>query len=265
MVRGAMAVGVVLVWLAAVIVSAQTQPIVHLEKSMAKASGPAGLPEAPTPSDADPVGASGVSPNRTSEILASDPYRPLTEHQKWNHFLHRTYSSATFLGVAEGTVFTRVTGGFLYCCGLKSWGEQYGAGLADTESREFFGNFLFPTLLKQDPRYFPKRRGRMIGRAWYAATRVVVTRNDSGRESFNYSEVLGVAFTKALSNAYYPERDRGGMDTFYNILGTVQSDATSNLIIEFWPDMMKIVHKHTPKSLQGLEQRLEIPSTSSQY
>ena len=265
MFRGWVIAGGFLVWLAGVAAPAQTSPMAALENTMAKVSSPLPLPDAPMPEDADPVEAAGMARIRTDEILASDPYHPLTKHQKLTHFLHRTYSSATFVGVAEGTVFTRATGGFMYCCGLGAWGEQYAAGLADTESREFFGNFLFPTLLRQDPRYFPKRRGTKMGRAWYAATRVLVTRNDSGREAFNYSEVLGVAFTKALSNAYYPERDRGGMATFYNILGTVQSDAASNLVREFWPDMMKIVHKHTPRSLQGLEQRLEIPSTSSQY
>lgn len=263
MLRGAVVVWVV--WLAGLMAFAQTSPMTSLEKNVARVSGPLALPDAPMPAEAYPIRDTSITDSRTDEILASDPYRPLTKHQKWNHFLDRTYSSATFVGVAEGTVFTRATGGFMYCCGIGAWGEQYAAGVADTESQQFFGNFLFPTLLRQDPRYFPKRRGRAIGRAWYAVTRVMVTRNDSGREMFNYSEVLGVAFTKALSNAYYPERNRGGSATFYNILGTVQSDATSDLVREFWPDMMRIVHKHTPKSLQALEQRLEIPSTSSQY
>ncbi len=262
MFRGAWVAGVLMVWLAAIAAPAQSRPMSELGTKVAEVSGPRRLPDAPSAVEASP--ANDTSLRELDETLANDPYHPLTKHQKWNHFLHRTYSSAIFLGVAEGTVFTRATGGFMYCCGVGAWGKQYGASLADTESRQFFGNFLFPTLLRQDPRYFPKRRGTKIGRAWYAATRVLVTRNDSGREAFNYSEVLGVAFTKALSNAYYPERNRGGSATFYNILGTVQSDATSNLVREFWPDMMRIVHKHTPKSLQSLE-RLAIGSTSSQY
>jgi hypothetical protein len=258
------AAAVLLAGVAAPTVLAQSPPLIQVQREVAKVSSPMGLPDAPLPADAEPVAESSPV-ERTSEVLASDPYRPLTAHQKWDHFLHRTYSSATFLGVAEGTVFSRATGGFMYCCGIGSWGEQYASGLADTESRQFFGNFLFPTLLKQDPRYFPKRKGSAMGRGWYAATRVLVTRNDSGREMFNYSEVLGVAFTKALSNAYYPERDRGGMNTTLNILGTIQSDATSNLIREFWPDITKMVHKHTPERLRKWEERLPLPDTTSQY
>jgi len=264
MYRGRTGVAVLLVWVAAISARAQTTPLVTAQQDFAKVNSPLKLPDAPSAAEAEPVAENPAS-HRTDEVLADDPYHPLTKHQKWIHFLHRTYSSATFLGVAEGTVFTRATGGFMYCCGIGSWGEQYAAGLADTESREFFGNFLFPTVLKQDPRYFPKRRGSTIGRAWYAATRVLVTRNDSGRETFNYSEVLGVAFTKALSNAYYPERDRGGMNTTLNILGTIQSDAASDLLREFWPDIRKVVHKHAPKRLQSITERLTVPNSSSQY
>ena len=262
MVREWFVVGSMFVWLACSAALAQGP---HRNHDLAKATSTLRLPDAPTPRDVEAVEETRASRTRTDEILAHDPYRPLTKHQKWIHFLHRTYSSATFLGAAEGTVFARATGGFMYCCGIKAWGERYGAGLADTESRQFFANFLFPTLLKQDPRYFPKRRGSVIGRAWYAATRVLVTRNDSGHEAFNYSEVLGVAFTRALSNAYYPERLRDGSTTLNDILGTIQSDATSNLVREFWPEITRMVHRHTPKSLKPLEQRLPIPNSTSQY
>ncbi len=42
-------------------------------------------------------------------------------------------------------------------------------------------------------------------RAWYALTRVVVTRTDSGGRRFNFSEFLGNAGVVAISDLYYPE------------------------------------------------------------
>jgi len=245
---------------------AQSSPAMRgLQRDLARVSSPLNLPDAPLPAtDIEP--AYGGGPVRgTNEILKDDPYTPLTKQEKWKHFLNRTHASATFIGVAENTIFNRATGSFIYCCGIGSWGEQYAASLADTESRQFFGNFLFPTLLRQDPRYFPKRTGNMWGRAWYAASRVVVTRNDSGHDAINYSEFLGVALSKALSNAYYPDRQRGMWNTSANILGTFQSDATTNLVREFWPDIRKIVHKHTPQRLRSLEERLPLPDAPAQY
>jgi hypothetical protein len=241
------------VCLLAMAAAAQGNAIPMASQYSSSDAGESALPDAPSSTEA--VAAFSTSP-ATGEILASDPYEPLTRQRKWTHFVHRTYSPATFLGAAEDTAFTRVTAGFLYCCGAGAWGEQYAATLADGESRAFFGNFLFPVLLHQDPRYFPKRTGNMFGRAWYAATRVLITRNDNGSESFNYSEVMGAAFSKALCNAYYPNRYRGGWDTTTNVLGALQGDATSNLLREFWPDIRKIVHKHTPQRFQSLEARL---------
>ncbi len=243
---------------------AQNTPVLKsLGQKLAKVSN-AVLPNAPSPAEAEPI-VPGEPVRGKYETLTEDPYQPLSAGEKWHHFLNRTHASATFVGVAEDTIFTRATGGFMYCCGIGSWGEQYAATLADTESRQFFGNFLFPTLLRQDPRYVPKRRGSVMSRAWYAATRVVITRNDSGRAAPNYSEFLGVAFSKALSNAYYPDHDRGGFVTANNILGTFQSDATTNLLREFWPDIRRLVHKHTPKGLRGLAERMPIPDATSQY
>jgi hypothetical protein len=78
------------------------------------------------------------------------------------------------------------------------------------EARNFFGKFLFPTLLQEDPGYLPKRNGSFFGRSRYAATRVFVTRKDHGTPAFNSSEILAIAFSKALTNAYYPDHDRTG-------------------------------------------------------
>ncbi len=220
------------------------------------------FPDAPSAVMAEPV---AEQKGPTKELLADDPYRPLTKREKWEHLVRRSYAPATFLGAAEDTVYTGVTGDFVYCCGVGSWGEQYAATLADKEARQFFGDFLFPTLLKQDPRYFPRRKGKTIGRIWYATTRVLITRNDDGRSAFNYSEIMGVAFSKAVSNAYYPDRQRGGWETANRMIGTFQSDATSNLITEFWPEITRLAHSCTPKALQREEKRLPLPRPSSQY
>jgi len=235
-----------------------------LQQEVAVASSRLDLPDAPSALMAEPVTANS-SINAQTEILASDPYTPLTRSEKWKHFLRRTYASATFVGGAEDAVYTKATGGFMYCCGVGSWGQQYGASLADTEARSVFGDFLFPVLLKQDPRYFPKRGGRVLGRVWYAATRVLVTRGDNGKNTFNFSEILGVAFARALSNAYYPDRQRGMWETANHIAGSFQGDATSNLLTEFQPELQRLIHRCTPRRLRSMENRLPVSSPSSQY
>jgi hypothetical protein len=183
------------------------------------------------------------------ELLARDPYRPLTNNEKLHYWVSRTYAPSTFIGAGVDTVFTRATGDFRYCCGATAWGQQYAAIVMDKQTRMFFGRYFFPTLLNQDPRYLPKREGNVFARGWYAATRVLVTRNDEGRNVPNTSEMLSVAFSKALCNAYYPERDRTFGSTASRIYGTLQSDAIDNLLTEFMPDIKRIFKRHTPKRI----------------
>ncbi len=195
------------------------------------------------------------------QLLANQKYRPLTKNEKWHEFLNRTYAPSTFMSAAVNTTYSNVTSSMRYCCGMAGWGKDFGASVADTEARNFFGKFLYPTLLKQDPRYLPKREGGFWGRAWYAATRVLVTRRDDGRNVFNTSEFLAIASSKALTNAYYPDRDRTWGRTANSVLGALQGDASGYLLTEFAPDLKRIFRRHTPKRLLAIGDRIGASKT----
>lgn len=200
------------------------------------------------------------APKPQREQSASDPYRPLNHREKLDYWVDRTHAPATFIGAGLDTAIARASGDFRYCCGMTSWGQQYAAILVDKQTRMFFGRYFFPTILSQDPRYLPKREGSVLARGWYAASRVFITRNDEGHATFNSSEMLSVAFSKALSNAYYPERDRTLGGTAGRIYGTLQSDAIDNLLTEFMPDIKRIFKRHTPKRLAGIAGKMPFTS-----
>jgi len=88
---------------------------------------------------------------------------------------------------------------------------------------------------------------------------VVVTKNDSGRSTFNTSEFLGALFASSLENAYYPRHDRNFGDTMNRFGGALSSDAIGDLILEFTPDMKRFFRKHAPKEIQRIEEKLPIP------
>ena len=58
----------------------------------------------------------------------------------------------------------------------------YKAVFTQKESSAFLGKYLYPPLLKQDLRYYASTSDSFMGRASYAASRIFVTRDDSGRE-----------------------------------------------------------------------------------
>src|ERR1035437_8640792 len=99
-----------------------------------------------------------------------------------------------------------------------------------------FTEGLFPVLLHADSRSFRRGPGSVASRAAYALTRVRVTHKDSGGSRFNYSEWLGNASSVAISNAYYPD-SRTLADNGTKLLMQVGTDAVSQVLKEFWPDI----------------------------
>ena len=191
---------------------------------------------------------------------APSAYVPLSSHCKFELFLRRAYSPYTFTSAAFEAGLAQMSAQWpQYGGGMQGWGKRLGATLADTESRRFLQTYLFSTVLHQDPRYFPSTKKSVIGRAWYAATRVLVTKGDNGRDQFNASEFLGALSTSALQNAYYPQHYRTVDATMSRFTGALSSDATSAILREFTPDLKRLFDKHCPRKIQTFEAKLPIP------
>ena len=80
-----------------------------------------------------------------------------------------------------------------YGQGISGYAKRMGALYVDQAVGNMMTESIFPSLLHQDPRYFRRGVGSTRSRIWYAASRVLITRTDSGARSFNYSEFLGNA------------------------------------------------------------------------
>jgi hypothetical protein len=191
----------------------------------------------------------------------SAAYSPLSRHCKFELFVRQTYSPYTFSSAAFDATWGQLWGQWpQYGGGMEGWSKRLGATLADVESRRFIQNFVLASLLHEDPRYFPSDKTGLFSRAWYAATRVLVTRDDYGREVFNQAEFLGASFTSSLQDAYYPRPDRTLSSTINRFVGTLSGDATTNILHEFTPDLKRLFHKRCPQSIQRFEARIPLPA-----
>jgi hypothetical protein len=122
--------------------------------------------------------------------------------------------------------------------GMEGYARRFGTTYADFAVENLMTEGIFPTLLHQDPRYFRRREGTGRSRLGYAISRLFITRTDSGKRQFNFSEVVGGATSLAISNAYYPDGRSVGnnMERYTVQLGF---DAASNVLKEFWPDLKR--------------------------
>jgi hypothetical protein len=124
-----------------------------------------------------------------------------------------------------------------YGQGAAGYGKRFGAGLANEAAGGFFGTFLFPSVLHQDPRYYRLGSGPFKTRLGHALIRPVLAHRDSGGRNFNWSGLLGSLATSSLSNAYYPEANRGVGATLSRVAMSVPFRMIDELVNEFGPDL----------------------------
>ena len=122
--------------------------------------------------------------------------------------------------------------------GAEGYGHRLGTWYLDESIGNMMTEGVFPAILHQDPRYFRKDSGSIKSRIGYAASRVIITDKDGGRKQFNYSEWLGNSTGVAISQIYHPD-NRTATDATVLLLEQVGTDAISQVLKEFWPDIKR--------------------------
>jgi hypothetical protein len=185
------------------------------------------------------------------EVSNSTNVPPLTSRQKFRLALRTSIDPFTFAGSAlKAGVYQAADLNPEFGQGFSGFAKRFGASYADGTSSLMFGTFLFPSLLHQDPRYFRKAEGSFSSRLGYSITRVFITRKDSGARAFNWSKTLGGLASSGLSNAYYPDEDRGVNLTLGNFAWSLGAGALGNTLKEFWPDIQKKFFKRKGSTSQ---------------
>jgi len=154
-------------------------------------------------------------------------------------------------GVMRGAELRRVTPG-----PQPSFTAPHNAVVAPKEFHTFFDKYLYPSSLKPNLRYHPSSGGGFMGRATYAASRIFIVRDDSGKGRLNTSYFLGALTSVAVSTAYRPYWARSSSATFNNFGSTIGSDAGMNLFHEFEPGIRQMVKGHTPKFASRIGERI---------
>lgn len=127
-----------------------------------------------------------------------------------------------------------------YGQGMSGYGLRYGSGYGDNIVENFMASAVLPSLLHQDPRYYELGHGGFWRRSGHALSRLVITRSDSGKTQFNYSEVFGAGMAAAISTySYHPQSERE-FSNVVTVWGTQMGyDLGTYMLKEFWPDLRR--------------------------
>jgi hypothetical protein len=160
--------------------------------------------------------------------------------QKFDMFVETSIDPVTFIGAATSAGFSQwQNDDSKWGQGAVGYGRRYGAALIDTEASNFFGQFFYPVIFRQDPRYYRKGNGSTRGRIWYAVSHTVIARSDSGNKMPNYSLWATTASTVALSNLYHPGNDQGFPPAATRVGISIAGSMGYDLLREFWPEVVR--------------------------
>jgi hypothetical protein len=221
--------------------AAQTQAPAASQTGADQSTGQSQVPV----SQQEPPRILGIMPNFRAVSAGAIPPPP-TPKEAFMVATHNSfdYSSFVFVGItsalAEWTDAHPQLGE-----GMRGYGNYYWRGWVDKTDGNYLVDFAFPTLFHQDERYYAKGKGGILKRGLYAASRVLITPDYHGHDSFNISELLGRGVAQGISAAYYPRQDRTVGDLAVKFGWAVGRDALTNVFREFWPDIAThVLHRH---------------------
>ncbi len=222
------------------------------QSSQATTPAPASQPQTPNnPDAANPNGPQqtkrilGIMPN-FSAVSADTKLPPLPPKEKFHLAARNSFDYSSFLIAGFQAGFAMNGKSYPeFGQGMVGYGRYYWHTLADTANENFLVSGVYPVLFRQDPRFYTLGHGGFRKRAFYAATRVLVTRQDSGDKMFNFSEVVGSGSAAAISSLYYPTKYRTWTKIGQRWLTSDIIDGANFTFKEFWPDINhKLFHTH---------------------
>jgi hypothetical protein len=136
------------------------------------------------------------------------------------------------VGAAFGQLRNRPAG---YGQEFGGYGKRFGADMARAASYNLFGPCLLASVTHQDPRFYVQKQLLFSASLKYAASLLVMTRNDLGAPMVNYSGLFGPLAGETLANAYYPQGSRGVSNTLIRYAADMGWRFGGNLLRQYWP------------------------------
>ena len=206
------------------------------------------LPNAPSSSASAHAGqdAEGTHPavasRREKFIFPGQTAPSLTGKDKFNMGLIHGISFYSATGWVLAAEYNQVLDGAPnYGTDTGAYGQRLGSAALRGYSEEVFGTSILAPLLHEDPRFYRMGPGHSVARrTWYAVTRTLVTRNDVGGATANWSLLGGNLTGAALTNAYYPARNRSAGQTFRTYAGSMGGATFGFVVDEFLPPKLLI-------------------------
>ena len=164
----------------------------------------------------------------------------LVVKDKFSLFLRNTVDPASFLSVSFNAGLDQAQNSDpSFGQGAAGYGKRFGANLAGLASGSFFGDFVYPTIFSEDPRYYRLAHGGGRRRLLHALAHVFVANRENGAHMVNASQWFASATVVALSNTYRPDNQRGFGPAAQRVAYVAAQDVGFDVLREFWPEIAR--------------------------
>ncbi|MGC2402589.1 MAG: hypothetical protein WA510_22550 [Acidobacteriaceae bacterium] len=171
-------------------------------------------------------------------VSADQHLPPQTVKEKFKTAMLDSFDYSSFIFVAGQAGVAQANKSYPeFRQGAAGYGRYYWHTLADAINENTWVEFLIPTPLHLDTRYYTMGRGNFAKRLGYAFSRVAITRTDSGKDTFNFSEFMGAAAFSGVANLYYPSQERTFTKTYQRYIENLAIDSCVFAFKEVWPDI----------------------------
>ena len=143
---------------------------------------------------------------------------------------------------ANSAIFVGANAHSAYGPGMSGFGRNVRDSYGQDATGEFFGTFLIPSIVHQDPHYHRLPNATMKRRIAHALYQVVWTQGDNGKEMVNYANLLGFAIDDEVGDLYVRGQETNLPATAQRYGIGLATAPIENFITEFLPDLASHIH-----------------------
>jgi hypothetical protein len=147
--------------------------------------------------------------------------------------------------------------------GMSGWSRDVGISYTQDITGEFFGTFLIPSIVHQDPHYHRMPYASIPRRIRHAIVQVGWTLGDNGKGMVNYAAVVGFAIDDELGNLYVPGQQTDLPASGERYVTGLASAPIENFVTEFMPDVARRIHLRVVLFQRIINQVGRTPGTGS--
>jgi hypothetical protein len=181
--------------------------------------------------------------NWYARFLDGPKVKPLTPKEKaWLAVRNVVdpFNAITILGISGITIASDSHSA--YGPGMHGFARNVGVSYTQDITGEFFGTFLIPSIVHQDPHYHREPEASIRHRILHCVAQVVWTQGDNGKGMINYADLVGFAIDDEVSNLYVPGRATNVPSSAARWGIGLATAPTDNAITEFLPDIARHIH-----------------------